>query len=140
MIIQVALLVVAPIVYLVVANVVLQGTEINTQPGNDLLYYILIALSMVHPLAYLVIERIQVAMYRKSEMSQMSPEQLMSTLLIIRSALVEAIYIFGLVNVFATHDFSRILIFYAIGIVWTVIYWPTKERRQKILDKIGTRP
>lgn len=137
-IIQWALLVAAPLFYLLVASII-GAQDHELQPGSDMIYYILIIIAMVQPLVYVLLERFHIANYKRSQVSAMQPGQLLFNLMIIRFALIEAIYIYGLVNFFITHDFSRILIFYAIGIVWTVIYWPTAERRQRILDKIGTK-
>ena len=133
------MLVIAPVIYLVVAYVIMQDASSQPQVGTDMVFYILLLVSFTTPAVVPVIERLQISLYRGNKASAMQPFNVLFTLLIIRMALVESVYVFGLAYYFLSFDYLRFLLFYAIGLVWTVIYWPTAERKQRILDRIGTK-
>jgi len=132
------MLVMAPVIYLIVAYVVMQDWDGEIRAGNDMVFYILLLVSFTTPAVLPVIERFQISVYRGNKATAMQPINVLFSLLIIRMALVEAVYVFGLAYYFISFDYLRFLLFYAIGIVWTIIYWPTEERKQKLLAKIGT--
>ena len=69
--------------------------------------------------------------------TQMSARQLLFSIIIVRMAFIKPSYIYGLVVFMISADLSRMLWFYPIGVFWTLIYWPTRARREKIASKGG---
>ena len=87
-------------------------------------------------MAFTFIERIQVSNYKNSSMTGMTTEKLYTTLSIIKFAFVESIYIYGLVEYILGGDKYHFLIFVIIGMCWSVIVWPRKEKFEKFLMKV----
>jgi uncharacterized membrane protein YesL len=58
---------------------------------------------------------------------------------IIRMAMVESIFIFGLAYVLITSDIQPIYYFYGIGAVGVLMHWPTRERFDAIADQLEAK-
>ena len=135
-ILAVILLIGAPIIYLIIIG----SLSIAPRTGGevDLLFYIFLIVSIVEPVLIPVIERYQINMYQKSRFSRMSPGQLFTSISIIKFALIETIYIYGLIMYLFSADFLKVVYFYLIGITWSVIHWPRRsswDKFRKVLDK-----
>lgn len=128
------MLVVAPVIYLIVAYSIPAG-ELAVEPGTDLMFYGLLIIAIIEPAIYPLIERFHLNQRRPAAHKQMMVEQLYVTLSIIKMALVEAIYIYGLVAYLVTHEMDKMLYFYPIGIIWSLIYWPTRDRFEKFRSR-----
>jgi hypothetical protein len=63
----------------------------------------------------------------------MSLGQLFTSISVIEFILVESVYIYGLVVYIITGDMMRMLSFYPVAVIWTVVYWP----RRSAWDKFG---
>ncbi len=118
----VALLIAAPAAYLVVAYVI----EIGPVTGGevDMLFYILLIVAVVEPAVVPLIKRFHLIRYRSGGTSRMSPGQLFTSISLIKFALVESIYVYGLVVYVISGDMMRMLPFYPVAIAWTAVYWP----------------
>jgi hypothetical protein len=127
----IALLVVAPVVYLLVACMI----QIDPRTGGevDMLFYVLMIVAMVQPAAALLIKRFHLNRYRPDGTSRMSPGQLFTSISVIEFILVESVYIYGLVVYIITGHMMRMLSFYPVAVIWSVIYWP----RRSAWDKFG---
>ena len=129
-----AMMVVIPIILLGMTYVV----EAKPQTGGqvDMMFYILLILSVFQPMISPMIERMQIDNYKKNQQSQMTPDQLFFNLGMIRGAFVEAIFLYGLLNFFLSGDLTRMLYFYPIGIVWSFFRWPKRSAYEEFIQKI----
>ncbi|UCG62294.1 MAG: hypothetical protein JSV52_03150 [Candidatus Zixiibacteriota bacterium] len=127
-------LVASPIVYAVIGYVV----DVTPKGGGelDMMLYILLIIAVIQPAFARVIERFQIDAYRKNQQTKMTLEQLYFNLAIIRIAFVDAIYLYGLLQVFLSAETIRMLYFYPIGIVWTFIYWPRKSGYEEFVIRM----
>lgn len=133
-IITIFMLVIAPLVYLVIAVAV--GGALVTPEAADLVFWMLLVIGITTPALLPVIERHQFRVYRKQEPGKAQPGQLMITLSIISAAWVETVYIFGLIVYLVTGDMLRMLTFWPVGIIWTYVYWPRRARWNKRLRNL----
>lgn len=124
----------APAAYLVVAQLINQPLE--TGGEYDMMFYILLIIAITTPLLIPIIERVQINGYKKNKNSQGTPMGMFQTLFIQKAAIVEATYIYGLVVMMTSGNFTRMLYFYPIGILWTLIYFPRKAHFEKFMEKI----
>ncbi|TET95791.1 MAG: hypothetical protein E3J26_02215 [Candidatus Zixiibacteriota bacterium] len=133
----VALLVVAPAVYLLVACVI----QIDPRTGGevDMLFYILLIVAMVEPAVAPLIRRFHLNRYRPYGTSRMSPGQLFTSISVIELVLVELIYIYGLVVYIITGDMMRMLSFYPVALIWSVVYWPRRSAWDKFSRAIEVK-
>ena len=137
-IIALAMLVVAPIIYLVIAMVM------NLQPPpegtpHDLIVYLLLIVAIGSPAFVPIIVRLQIQTFRSSEnreKSKMTPINLFFTVSIIGMAFVEAIYIYGLVSFILTGQMVTMLYFYPVGIVWSFVQWPKRQKYDRLVEKL----
>ena len=89
-----SMLVAIPVILLAMTYLVTPGNETGGQV--DMMLYLLLILSVFQPMVYPFIERLQVNNYKKSQQSQMTPDQLFFSLSMIKFAFVEAIFLYGL--------------------------------------------
>jgi len=132
-----ALLVAAPVIYLILAYLI----PIEEKVGGemDMLFYILLIIAIVEPLVLPLIERFQVNSYRAGGTSRMSPGQLLTSMNLIKFALVESIYVYGLVVYIITGDMTKMLYFYPVGIIWSVVYWPRRRAWERLYQIIEVK-
>jgi len=128
------ILVVAPLIYFFVAFFV--KVPLKTGGEQEMLFYILLLVGMVQPIVLPFLEKMQVGNYRKSKNSSMSPVQLYTTISIIKMAMIEAVYLYGLVVYFLSGDLTKMLYFYPVGIIWTLIYWPRRDKYEKFTKSL----
>lgn len=133
----VALLVVAPAVYLLVAYAI----QIDPRTGGevDMLFYILLIVAIVEPAVAPLIRRFHLNRYRPYGTSRMSPGKLFTNISVIEFVLVELIYIYGLVVYIITGDMMRMLSFYPVALIWSVVYWPRRSAWDKFSRAIEVK-
>ncbi len=133
-IMAVLLLIVVPVIYLAIAQLV----EVVSYEGGetDIMFYVLMILALAQPALYPIIEQIQIGNFRKAINSTMKPAQFAFTITLTKLALVEAIYIYGLVVYFLSGDLSRMLMFYLPGLFWSAMYWPRESKFEELLEKL----
>ncbi len=132
-ILSIAILIVAPLGYLIVAY---SNSNDNFQADEStaLIMYLLIPIALFEPLAWLLIKRVQLRLYKRiAEKTSLAKVYL--SLMNIKLSLVAAIYIYGLVAFFLTNEIMNMSWFYLIGIVWSVIYWPRKSHFEKVMNE-----
>ena len=127
-------LVVAPLIYFFVAF--FMKIPLKTGGEQEMLLYILLIVGMVQPVVLPFIEKMQINNYRKNKNSAMSPYQLFTTISIIKMAMIEAVYLYGLVVYFLSGDLTRMLYFYPVGIIWTFIYWPRRDKYERFTKSL----
>ena len=133
----VALLVVAPAVYLLVACVI--QIDLRTGGEVDMLFYILLIVAIVEPAVAPLIRRFHLNRYRTGGTSRMSPGQPFTSISVIEFVLVELIYIYGLVVYIITGDMMRMLSFYPVALIWSVVYWPQRSAWDKFSRAIEVK-
>jgi len=134
-ILAIGMMVVFPIVYLVV-GFTKAGDNMTLQGASDIVFYMLLFMAIVTPMLAPFISRVQIANVKKTPDSKVKPAGLYMTVSLVKFALVEACYIFGLVVCLVTGSFGRMLVFYMIGAFWTAIYWPRESQIQSFLEKL----
>jgi F0F1-type ATP synthase membrane subunit c/vacuolar-type H+-ATPase subunit K len=130
-----AMLVGAPIIYLVVAQI--QTAYLEARAGNELLLYILLVVAIVSPATAFVVEWFQMSQFLSTQASEMQPINLFFTISIIKLAMVEATYIYGFVVFLMSGNFSNMLYFYPIGIIWTLVHWPRRQKYNQLIEKLN---
>jgi len=130
--------VVVPIVYAFIAQLMQSRVSFVGRSGGqvDLMFYILAVMAVVAPAFVPLITKAQISSLRRNAKSNATPAQLVTSLYIIKFAFVEASFIFGLVVFFISGDFQRMVLFYPIGAVWAVIYWPREEAMKQMLERL----
>jgi hypothetical protein len=128
------MLVTVPPIYLLVAFVIRAD---NFAPDNSVVFllYALLIIGLVQPVFAYPIEKLMVAKVRKDLVGASSSSALYLSISVIRMALIEPIYIYGLVVFLLSGNIANMLYFYPIGIVWTVVYWPRKEKLDQFVKQ-----
>lgn len=131
------LLIGAPFAYLLLAYLI----KVDVKSGGevDMLFYILLIMAIVQPAVAPLVERFHLKRYRSSSASKMSPGQLFTSISIIKFALVEALYIYGLVVYIISGDTTRMLLFYPVGAIWSAVYWPRRSRWERFFQAVETK-
>ena len=135
-IIALAMLVVMPIVFLVIASVMNMQQPPDGTP-HDLIVYLFLMIAIASPAFVPVIVRSQIQTFRSSQNSKMTPANLFFTISIMKMAMVEAGFIYGLVVYFLTGEMVTMLYFYPIGIVWSLVHWPRREKYDQLIEKLN---
>ena len=91
---------------------------------------------MLQPLTIPFISKIQIQNWLKEESESKSPAALFVMLSIIKSSLIETIYIYGLIVYFLSGDIIKSLYFYPVGIAWSVVHWPTRGRFDNFVSRL----
>ena len=117
-----ALLVAAPVIYLIIA--LATNIPVKTGGEHDMMFYILLIVAVVQPTTLGPIEKFQIKNYRRSFQSIMNPVQLFTTINILKFAMIETIYIFGLMVYLVSGNLTGMLIFFPVGIAWSFVHWP----------------
>ena len=134
-IITLAMLIFLPLVFLLVMYIV----EIQEQTGGqiEMMQYILLIVGMLQPLTILIITRVQIQFWQKSVLEKKTPASLFLSLALIKLSMIVAIYIYGLVVYFLSGDMIKALYFYPIGMAWSVVYWPTRDRFENFVNRLS---
>jgi len=131
-----AMLVVAPLVYLFIARqLTIQGLQ--AKAGNDLAFYLLLTVALLSPLVTPFITNGVIRAERANKGPEKNPAQIFQSLSIVQMAMIEAIYVYGFVVFVLTAKFTYMLYFYPIGIAWSFVYWPRREKYTQLLEKLN---
>ena len=143
----------APLIYLFMTTETI-FQEFSTSGQNDIMFYILLIIALFYPLVIPILEKAFVTAHHKrndvknkskwamklqshSNKRNSTPEKLYFTFFVVKSALVEASFIFGLLIYIVSGDMTRMLYFYVVGIAWSLVVFPTKSRCEKFLEKVS---
>lgn len=130
-----AMLIAAPMIYSLLAFLILKP-EPNLNPGLNFMFYILIIVSVSQPLVIPLISKSQINNFKRSSATKMNPAGLFTTLSIIKFAFVESIYLYGLVDYMLSGDKFHYLIFVVIGLCWSAPVWPRREKFELFIEKV----
>lgn len=128
------MLVAAPPVYLLVAFLV--GSD-DFAPDDSVVFllYGLLIIGLVQPVVAIPIERLVVTNARKESMTVSSGSALYLSISVIKMALIEPIYIYGFVVFLLSGEIANMLYFYPIGIIWSAVYWPRREKLDRFVKQ-----
>ena len=135
-IIAMAMLIGAPIICLVVASVVKLPEPPLGSPDN-LIVYLFLMIAIASPAFVPVIVRSQIQTFRSNPKSKMTPANLFFLISITSMAFAEAAYIHGLVVFMLTGELVTMLYFYPVGIAWSFVYWPKREKYDQLVEKLN---
>ena len=138
--ITIAMLVVGPIIYL--AIVYFQLDQIGTASENPplLFLYVILGVSLLQIAVMIpLVQKMMLANPQRLSGSQGQSGSKATSLLIIRLAQIESVYVFGLVTVFIWRTTAYLPYFYAIGILGSILYWPTRERFDAVADQLEAK-
>lgn len=127
--------IVTPVIY-IFPTFITSPPQLN-QAANEMVIYILLIVAVVEPVLYPLVERFQIAQYKRVQNSTMSVYQLYQTCFLIKATLVNSVFIYGLVTFFLMGTNEHIWKFYIIGIFWVIIYWPRGNYLENFLTKAG---
>ncbi len=132
------MLLAAPVLYLIIA-VAIAATDPSPAGGElDVLFYILLIVGAVQPFLIPWLERVQLRTVEHRDKTARQVAALYLTTFILKAAFIEAVFIYGLVVYLLSKDsIERMLVFYAVGVVWTFVYWPTESRLHNFLERVG---
>lgn len=124
----------SPLVLVVVAGVV----KIPHQSGGqtDMVFYMLLVIAMVQPAVLPLVERFQIANYRRQPRGKVAQGQLATSIYLTKFALIEGVFVYGLATYFITANWGRFLVFYPIGFAWIAVYWPRREAWLALIQKL----
>jgi hypothetical protein len=125
-----------PALYLVIV-LALPDHSFDPTEAHLLAFYILLVVGIALPAVYLAVERYHFIGYRKEEEAKLSPDRLYITLGLVKMSLVDAVYLFGLFMYLLSSDLVKMLCFYAVGIAWSIAYWPRARKYERFLSKLG---
>jgi len=127
---------VGPCAYLVIAQVI-SAKGVETRAGNEILLFMLLVVAIVNPFFAPLIARSETNKFRHRMSQAKSPVHLYFMLSIIQMAMVEAIYVYGFIVFILTARLTYMLYFYPIGIAWSFVYWPRREKYTQLLEKLN---
>ncbi|MCP4685227.1 MAG: hypothetical protein GY867_07235 [bacterium] len=133
-----AILVAAPLIYLLVAAF-LDREMFATEGVSDMLAYMLLVVAMVQGGLVKVIERFQIQSYRRNPQPSATPAQFFVSVSIVTMAMIESAFLLGLVVFLLTGDYLHLLRFYIIGAAWAVFCWPRRAKFNEFIEKLQTK-
>ena len=107
-----------------------------TEGVSDMLAYILLVIAMLQGVLVKVIERFQVQSYKRQKERSASPAQFFVSVSIITMAMIETVYLFGLVVFLLTGDYMHLVRFYIVGVGWTLYLWPRRGKFERFLEEL----
>ncbi len=122
-----------PIIYLVIVFTV--AAKIKAPEPQAMLLYLLLAIAALQ----LIFARIVTTAMIKGTQKASTQANPVTTIWIVKMAMVESIFIFGLVYCFITADTMPIYYFYAVGVAGILMHWPTRERFDSIADQLEAK-
>jgi len=132
-IIQFAMLMAAPLVYLPVVWVIGENA-VAREDFSPFVLYLLLIVGTIQPIVCPLIEKMQLVNHRNRNINRKSAAALYVSMVIVRTAFVEAIYIYGLVAFLLSNQLVNMLYFYPVGMIWTAIYWVRRERFERFVS------
>jgi len=128
----------APCMYLWIAFFQSESAAARFPDGghNDIMFYILLIIAVILPFYITLFERLLISAYRKGKTKDMSRDHLAYTMLITRLAVIHVTFILGFVNFLVEGGLWRLLAFYPIGAAWSIIYWPSRIKFTRLLQRL----
>lgn len=134
-ILALAMLVAAPMIYLVVTPFLDRGA-MASKGFPEFGVYILLIVALAQGGMVKVVRRFQMQNYRRNPQAASQPARFFTTFTVNSLAIVESVFLFGLVVFIMTGDYLNLLWFYLIGAVWAVVYWPRREKFERFVQEL----
>jgi len=124
-----ALFVAAPLCYTAIVYLLSYSGNMPIRP-NAPITYAMFALALIHAVLVPACDRFGVwtKKGRGPRREGQSISQRAVSLMIIKMAQIESMYLFGIVTFFVTGLTTYLPYFTALGLLYSIIYWPTRER------------
>lgn len=129
------MLVFAPIIF-IAAVYFMKPIQINNT-AKEFPIMMIIIVAFLQPFALPLIEKVQIKGMRKSTDKSGTAEGLYSTLVIIKCAFVEVIYMYGIVMFLVTGERTTMYYLALIAAAWTLYVWPTQAKYRKFIEKVN---
>jgi hypothetical protein len=133
-----ALLLLFPVIYLVIVYVVSKDRVPAAHPVEQFVY-LLLAVALLLALAIPVVEKKVSTAYAVNRPANMSVVETAQAIVIIKLALIESTYMYGLVIFFINGVATHLPYFYALGILYSIVYWPSKTRFTELVRKLEAK-
>ncbi|MDD3733115.1 MAG: hypothetical protein PHU88_12145 [candidate division Zixibacteria bacterium] len=135
-------LVIMPVVFLVVALFTRSERFYPDNGSRRFMLYVLFIVAFMEPIVSIFIKKFQVKNYLQTKkttlkpgplavnkrLSEISPGRFYINVLITQLSFVSAVFVLGLIVYLITTDLSNMAYFYALGIIWSFIFWPREEK------------
>ncbi len=125
-----------PVVYLVIAWY-MRITRLAPKEYDQFMIYLLLIVAILLPIMIPVLERSQIKSLRSNPDAILVAGRLFQALSITRAALIEIVYLLGIVTFFITGDLLQMIWFYPIGIIWSILFWPRQAGFQRLIEKLS---
>ena len=133
-----ALLISAPAIYLYIGKMFHTSGQLLNHAGwkIELLFYLILLYSLAQFLVLPVMERAQFKMYHQKYKHKRAVFRMVADIHTMKIVLPGAVFMFGMIVLYISGDWWRLIPFYAIGIVTSVMYWPRKQRVMNTLERL----
>lgn len=143
-------LVVMPLVYLIIAFV-LKTERFSPDEGSQRFpVYVLLIVAFLEPVVSVFVRKFQVKNYRQTKgkapqpgplafnkgRTEMTPGQFFINVLITQLSFVAAVFVLGLIAYLITAELNNMAYFYALGIVWSFVFWPREEKAKNFMKSL----
>lgn len=125
-----------PLVYLVVAWI-LDFAQLAPARTEQFAVYILLIVGIVLPAMIPVLERSQIKSLRDNPDAVLVAGQVFQTFSLVRAAIVESVYLLGMIAYVMSGEILQMLWFYPIGIIWTMLFWPRQRGYRRLIEKLN---
>lgn len=102
----------------------------------ELMFYLILLYILATFLVLPRMERAQIKVYHKKQKHKKTVFRLAEEIQIIKASIPGASFTLGFVALFVTGDWWRLVPFYAIGLVGSVVLWPYKNKVMDTLKRI----
>jgi hypothetical protein len=125
-----------PVVSLVLICLVFQlGFEGRARSDNSLFCYFL-AIGAFTWAIIPIVERKIISSYHASEVRGRQLLRAAQDVVLVRFLIIGSTYISGLIITLAHGTFARFPYFYAFGICYSILFWPTEARFRRIVEQL----
>ncbi|MCK4460641.1 MAG: hypothetical protein KAW46_02500 [candidate division Zixibacteria bacterium] len=130
----------APAIYLRLANMLqAQGKFLNHSGGYvELMFYGLLLYSLTSPLIAGIVEKAQIDKYHNKGKPKTTAAKMLFDISVVKITLAGAVYFYGAVVLFVSGDWWRLIPFYVIAVLWSVIHWPRRKEMKRTLERLET--
>lgn len=104
--------------------------------ANKFMFLMVGLVALAEPFMALIIQKIQIAGYRKNTGTKMTVGKFVLNREIIRFSFVNSVFVLGLVVFLVSRELSYMLYFYIYGLIWAVIYRPRREKIKTLMKSL----
>jgi hypothetical protein len=138
LILVLVLLLVAPVMYLVIAYMQLRNPGFQSHP-RDLLFYLFLLYAIGQAALIPFIEKKLIAVHMAKRLAGKALLEAGQTIVICKLAFINSIYVYGLTIFFITGSINKLPYFYVVGILCTFLFWPSKSRFTELVRKLEAK-